>query len=449
MSESAGTSWYAEAPEVQRVPISNSAAIMDCVSNQRPVVITESSVIKPSLMWSPQYLNKFLSPEAQFTVFQSKTGSFRYWDESKNTGRYVFMPPTTSSRMSYQEFYALKKSLEAQGEGKGIEQKNNKEELMQRHEDWLDCVDEEIVAAGPPPVALASASDEGKKKKKKKKKNKTAPLPSYAVREEGIYTWLAPTGAVSRCYLQHKLTEAVGWQLTDDFLNFDWEQLLTFKPGNWGPLTTNMLLVSQAGNITPAHYDEQENFFGQAYGTKRVILFPPDDVWHLYPYPIGHSCDRQSMIDFDNIDLTRFPNFPKARPVQVVLQPGEVLYIPSYWWHHIISEVEAVSVNFWFQAAPVTGDTVVFPLQPHQLLSLTRNVEKLLGSAVGPENADEALGYISKLVQGNTASEDIPETYSSLFVQVSGLLKHVMKPEEIGPFMVRLHAGRYGVIPKK
>jgi len=50
------------------------------------------------------------------------------------------------------------------------------------------------------------------------------------------------------------------------------------------------------GNVTPAHYDEQQNFFAQIKGHKRCILFPPDQFDCLYPYPVHHPCDRQSQV---------------------------------------------------------------------------------------------------------------------------------------------------------
>lgn len=56
----------------------------------------------------------------------------------------------------------------------------------------------------------------------------------------------------------------------------------------------SLLLIS--GNVTPAHYDEQENFFAQIRGYKRFILFHPDQFKCMYPYPTYHPCDRQSQV---------------------------------------------------------------------------------------------------------------------------------------------------------
>ena len=57
-----------------------------------------------------------------------------------------------------------------------------------------------------------------------------------------------------------------------------------------------MKLCYFSGNITPNHYDEQENFFAQIQGYKRFILFHPDQFENLYPYPVYHPHDRQSQV---------------------------------------------------------------------------------------------------------------------------------------------------------
>lgn len=44
-------------------------------------------------------------------------------------------------------------------------------------------------------------------------------------------------------------------------------------------------------------------------------------------------------VDFDNPDLDRFPRFSEIRGMEVAMEPGEVLYIPNYWWHYIESEM--------------------------------------------------------------------------------------------------------------
>lgn len=100
-----------------------------------------------------------------------------------------------------------------------------------------------------------------------------------------------------KIYLQQMLNDQVGRQIVADFLGFKWEWLNAKKKEmGWGPLTSNLLLIGLPGNITPTHYDEQQNFFCQVTGYKRIILFHPDKFKCLYPYPVHHPCDRQSQV---------------------------------------------------------------------------------------------------------------------------------------------------------
>ncbi|KAK5640654.1 hypothetical protein RI129_011465 [Pyrocoelia pectoralis] len=160
-----------------------------------------------------------------------------------------------------------------------------------------------------------------------------------------------------RLYLQQGLNNTVGTAIVHDFLNFDWN-FCTSKQSkhNWGPLTSNLLLIGMEGNVTPCHYDEQQNLFAQVRGFKRCILFPPDQFECLYPHPVHHPHDRQSMVDFDRPDNVTFPKFREARGFETVIGPGEVLYIPMYWWHHIESLMRGtytVTVNFWYKASSI------------------------------------------------------------------------------------------------
>ena len=47
-------------------------------------------------------------------------------------------------------------------------------------------------------------------------------------------------------------------------------------------------------------------------------------------------------------DLDRYPLFAEARYTDAVLEPGDVLFIPSGWWHAVHSLTTSASINFNF-----------------------------------------------------------------------------------------------------
>ena len=110
-------------------------------------------------------------------------------------------------------------------------------------------------------------------------------------------------------------------------------------------------------------------------GRKKIILYPKDDhegtsgdgnshtkknnvarsgsagetlTWH-YGGCKGQQYNT-SPIDIYEPDLNLYPNFGNApEPLECVLHPGDILYIPKRWWHHVTSLDTAVSVNVWWR----------------------------------------------------------------------------------------------------
>lgn len=97
------------------------------------------------------------------------------------------------------------------------------------------------------------------------------------------------------------------------------------------------------------HFDKIHNIFVQIRGKKRIVLFPPSDYLSFYP-PLesGQGIGHNSKVNPDDINLESFPNFPWKEKIEVVLQPGEILYIPPFWWHHVTAIDENISLSFWY-----------------------------------------------------------------------------------------------------
>jgi Cupin-like domain len=107
--------------------------------------------------------------------------------------------------------------------------------------------------------------------------------------------------------------------------------------------------LSGPGLITPLHYDPVETLHWVVRGSKRFICYRPG-VSRYYPFPFGSTAPFISQVDPDHPQPERFPRFERARPVELEVEAGEILYLPAYWWHQVYSEgLVNVSVNFvWF-----------------------------------------------------------------------------------------------------
>jgi len=123
-----------------------------------------------------------------------------------------------------------------------------------------------------------------------------------------------------------------------------------------------------------AHFDLPDNVACCVAGRRRFTLFPPAEIANLYPGPIDFTPAGQiiSMVDFENPDFDRFPRFEQAlRAAQVVdLEPGDAVYLPSMWWHHVEgTDILNVLINYWWRSVPDYMDTPVNVLE-YALLSL-------------------------------------------------------------------------------
>jgi hypothetical protein len=111
-----------------------------------------------------------------------------------------------------------------------------------------------------------------------------------------------------------------------------------------------------------AHHDLPDNIACVAVGHRRFTLFSPEEIANLYIGPIDFTPAGQpvSLVDFAKPDLARFPRFAGAmsRAYVAELGPGDAIFIPSLWWHHIesLDPLNAL-VNYWWRQSPAYMDT--------------------------------------------------------------------------------------------
>ncbi len=101
------------------------------------------------------------------------------------------------------------------------------------------------------------------------------------------------------------------------------------------------LFISGKGARTRLHRDPWNSnaILCQFYGEKKITLYAPDQ----------QECvmNGEAFVDPADPDLARFPLFSKATPAfEDTLEPGEIAFFPSGWFHDVTSISDSVSITW-------------------------------------------------------------------------------------------------------
>jgi ribosomal protein L16 Arg81 hydroxylase len=96
-----------------------------------------------------------------------------------------------------------------------------------------------------------------------------------------------------------------------------------------------LFIGGKGGSFPVLHYDGAgvHAFLMQIYGRKEYVVFPPDQERFLYPSDDRHNLSRIRNVEKPDID--KYPLFALAVPTRFILEPGELLFVPSHWWHTV------------------------------------------------------------------------------------------------------------------
>lgn len=114
------------------------------------------------------------------------------------------------------------------------------------------------------------------------------------------------------------------------------------------PWSLRKFWAGAAGTRSALHFDLNDNLHSVVFGHKRFTLFSPDDDANLYPVRLFTGIPNASRVDWDDVDLQRFPRVAAAQPWVCDLKAGETLFMPRSWWHHVATVEPTVSVNVWW-----------------------------------------------------------------------------------------------------
>jgi len=217
------------------------------------------------------------------------------------------------------------------------------------------------------------------------------------------------------------------------------------------------LFIGPVGTLGAAHFDQYDNLFLQVRGRKRFLLFDPrSGARGLYTFPVHHPYDQRSRVDLEAPDKELFPKLADLYGcgVEAALRPGDALFIPSHWWHHVESTAGVtaagnewcVSVNFWFDAVFPRLQKPISPPCPLLEVELARQIEYLVADVFGaadvPAFLEACLAEASAACAAEPPFDDGPRLSVQNFVL--GHLAKIFGASEVRLFLEDyLHPDRW------
>lgn len=127
------------------------------------------------------------------------------------------------------------------------------------------------------------------------------------------------------------------------------------------------MFVAGPGTGSAFHCACGGNLFLMGYGRKRWTLVRPQDSFAMYP-TIGRSNSAAmfgSPINsetYEREQLERYPLYGSVPKYHVTLDPGDLLFVPSWWWHEVknLDLTVGVPIRAWIGARNFSGSNPFF-----------------------------------------------------------------------------------------
>jgi hypothetical protein len=197
------------------------------------------------------------------------------------------------------------------------------------------------------------------------------------------------------------------------------EQLAGFSRENSLPLLDSKVEAKiWLGNrvTVQTHFDLSYNVACVVAGHRRFTLFPPEQLENMYIGPLEFTLAGPpiSMVKLDSPDLIKYPRFAAALAVSqyAELEPGDALFIPYMWWHHVESrDPFNVLVNYWWDDMPSWQGSPFWALM-HSILAVRnlsperREIWRRAFEHLVFSGGDEALAHLTERQRGLQGKPD-------------------------------------------
>lgn len=148
--------------------------------------------------------------------------------------------------------------------------------------------------------------------------------------------------------------------------------------------------------VAPCHYDGYHNAVAQLSGRKRFMLAPPSAGPLLRTFPFLHPSHAQCQTALEDVDQS---SLRSAGGLSVVLERGNVLYLPPLWFHETraLDSGGAVGVNGWVQCEEGSAADRVFEVRRPVAPSGWATRQPASSSGKDVDDAAAALALVAQL----------------------------------------------------
>ncbi|XP_050500193.1 HSPB1-associated protein 1 [Diabrotica virgifera virgifera] len=192
---------------------------------------------------------------------------------------------------------------------------------------------------------------------------------------------------------------------TKEWLYFDYKQLNTWFKDNqsirqeleWDPLgfpnikpEDCTIWIGSKGAHTSCHMDCYGfNLVYQIYGSKIWLLFPPEE--NLKPSRIPYEeSSIYSKLNFFSPNVNDFIGLSnKCR--KVILNPGDMLFVPHKWWHYVENLETSISINVWLPKAEDDKERVKESIVQYFVKQITETADRDENNRMLNPNMDEVI----------------------------------------------------------
>jgi hypothetical protein len=155
----------------------------------------------------------------------------------------------------------------------------------------------------------------------------------------------------------------------------------------WGEILSTQIFITNENGRTGYHCAAGGNFFVQVYGRKRWVFVNPRHSPFMYPVirkdffysgsPVDVRLGSEEQLREGYALYNLIPKY------EVVLEPGDVLYSPQWWWHCVDNLSLSIGVAMRFRTGAFAENPVyatMTGLSPHMLRHLSRIIRTGWGS---------------------------------------------------------------------